>query len=930
MKILSRFYLVVLFAIVGLHGFCQSASPLQGLIGAVDSAHTRLPIEKLFLQTDKPYYTIGDTLHFKAYLLNADYLSPSLRSGLLYVELDDVDNKMVKRMMFPLTLGLSWGDMAFEDGGIPEGSYTLRAYTNWMLNFGEDYIFTQSLYLSPVNAGGTLINANFKLDKQTGQDRIMANLLFNGFDKQPVRLMDLQLKVKDGKRTLYKDKATTDLDGFINVNFKLPARTNMKHLAIEAQDAKTPEAASKFIVPVTINRAENTDLQFMPEGGALVAGIPTRVAFKAISENGTGVDLGGQILDSKMQRVATFQSLHAGMGSFELMPQAAEVYTAKVNLPGNISKTYPLPAVNAAGTSLRVDDKGGDSLKVVISGAAAGGMYLLAQARGVVCYAAMVHFTENNTIEQSIAKAVLPTGITRFTLLNAASQPLNERIVYIDHHDNLSIAIAPDKPAYKTRDSISLAIQVTDKQGKPVQGSFSLAVTDDSQVKPDSTASNIENSLLFTSDLKGMIEQPGYYLQENNPQVAAARDNLLLTRGWVGYSWKQIFDPKPKPAPHPAEKEFAVKGRVVNIFNKPVAKSRVVLLSTRPLLVKDTVTNKDGEFVFKDLFMVDTAVFKIQARTKLGNSFNVDIAIDEMVSPVYAAATRRQMPWYVNSDTTLLNNTRTKIAQQKAGSAYRGEGHMLNEVVIKAQKIIKGSKNLNGPGEADQSLDEKELEKAGKMTLGELLEKRIKGFKVTGLWSPCLRCRSVFTSYLIGDALVHLVFDGVDANKLFDGYDLGPVADPERTRFLKGSYLDYYTAEDITGIEVMYSPQHAAAYKQSGSLSELNIAFIEITTRGGKGPFMKYTPGTYLYKPLAFTLPKKFYRPRYTVNNNSMALGTDLRSTIHWEPNIITDSLGRARVSFYSADKPASYSIMVQGTDLFGQIGAGSKKVLVK
>ena len=64
-----------------------------------------------------------------------------------------------------------------------------------------------------------------------------------------------------------------------------------------------------------------------------------------------------------------------------------------------------------------------------------------------------------------------------------------------------------DKPNYHLRDSIALNIQVKDEEGRPVQGDFSLAVTDDSQVKPDSIGGNILNNLLFTSDLKGNVEE---------------------------------------------------------------------------------------------------------------------------------------------------------------------------------------------------------------------------------------------------------------------------------------------------------------------------------------------------------------------------------------------------------------------------------------
>jgi hypothetical protein len=91
---------------------------------------------------------------------------------------------------------------------------------------------------------------------------------------------------------------------------------------------------------------------------------------------------------------------------------------------------------------------------------------------------------------------------------------------------------------------------------------------------------------------------------------------------------------------------------------------------------------------------------------------------------------------------------------------------------------------------------------------------------------------------------------------------------------------------------------------------------------------MKKTPGTYVYKPMPFAPIKEFYRPRYSVKNKST--GTDTRSTIHWEPNIITDARGCATISFYSADKPGTYTVQLQGTDLNGAVGYLRTNIMVK
>jgi len=930
--------------------FAQVNNGLMTTLSAVAGQRDRMPIEKLYLQLDKPYYALGDTLRFKAYLLNADFLKPSLKSGLLYVELDDNTNKCVKRMMVPVVSGLSWGDMALVDKDFPEGSYTLRAYTNWMLNFGEDYVFKKSINISALS-GSTLVKATFKADK----NKIFASLRFTGLDKNPFRLKDMQLKVMNGRHTLIKDKAATGMDGSMDVNFDLPDNVGIKDLSIQAQEIrKGPEQASTLIIPVTLNRPENTDVQFLPEGGNLAAGIPTRIGFKAISEDGKAATISGKVINSKGQEIVNFQSTHKGMGRFEMTPQAGETYSAKVNLPGDAIKSYPLPVVNPTGTALRIESKG-DMLEVTINATpellnGSGTYYLIAQTRGLICYTAPISF-KGTLIKKVIGKDQFPTGIAHFTLLNNTSQALNERIVYIAHNDNLQVNIASSKLNYTIRDSIALAITVKDNAGKPVRGSFSLAVTDDSQVKTDSVGSTIISNLLMTSDLKGTVEEPGWYFEnENNKNntsnKAIALDNLLLTQGWVGYDWKAIFNPVIQPPKYAAEPEFLVQGKVTNVLNKGVEKSNVVLFSRKPEMVKETMTDKDGQFIFKGLFPIDTAEFKIQARNKAGKSFDVGIEMLGEFNPPKWATANLMSPWYVNSDTVSLNNASTKAAQQKAQATLRGEGNMLKEVVIKEKKIVKESHNLNGPGEADQVFDEQDMLKAGKMTLGDLLKEKVKGFNI----GPFLHVKihkdrkedesgvlQKRVSYRVNEKEMRLVIDGTDVDEI-DNYGIEPFP-KGRFEFIK-HYLDYFSAEDIKGIEVMFNSAYNTAYGNNflgnGIIfqdfeypAKKDWAFVEITTRSGKGPWMMVTPGIYLYKPLPYTLPKDFYRPRYTVKNVASAMGTDLRSTIHWAPRVATDKDGKAIVSFFSADKPADYTVVLEGTDLNGGFGYSRQKIKV-
>jgi hypothetical protein len=865
---------------------------LQRYLTHINEIREKLPVEKIYLQLDKPSYIMGDTVHFKSYLLNADYLIPSTQSGLLYVELANTSNKVIKRIVIPIVSGISWGDIALNETDIPDGSYTLRAYTNWMKNFGEDYAYKTNIYVSAVK-GTVLIKANFKLDTLSEANKVQATLQFLNRNKTPLILKNILLKVRNGYQSLGRYNVLTGMDGSTRFDFSLADKAQLKNLNILVEQRDKDADTAIIGVPVIINRPEKMDMQFMPEGGNLVAGIPIKVGFKALNEDGKGANVNGEVLNSRHQQVAVFKSSHNGMGAFEFTPEAGEKYYSKVALTDGTTKNYPLPAVKLSGTVLKIEPIGKDSLQLKINATAntpVANYYLIAKSRGVVCYAEALRINSRG-INKTLSKSLFPAGIVHFALLDVINRPINERLVYIHRDDNLKISIAPSRVNYGIRDSIALALQVNDKDGKPVQGTFSLAVTDDSQVEKSSTTSNMINHLLFTSDLKGEIEEPGYYFEKNTKERATELDNLLLTQGWVGYSWDDIFNSENITPKYPAEKEFTIKGKVVNAFKRPVKKSVVSLLRKHPTMAVDTITDNDGLFAFKgdDYLPTDSAFFFIDVKNKRGNHNNLNVEINEF-TPLAFVAQRRQLPWYVNSDSILLNNGSIKLRQLQTEANLKGEGLALKEVVIKQTKLIKGSQNPR-PESNDEILDEKDMNEAKTMTLWDLLDKK---------FHLDIRIKRTTKIYILNYHFgIRLFIDGMPAK-------------PE-------IYLNYLTAKDVRGIEIDY------VY----SIAGLDTANVHVTTFSGQGINYTYIPGTYVYKPVPFSAPTEFYRPRYTAKNSSGALGTDMRSVIHWEPNIVTDKDGKAMVSFFSADKLTDYTVVTEGTDLQGNIGSQQSKIKV-
>ena len=831
----------LLFCLVA--GVCsvnaQSFSPSGaiGIIARVDSFNKQLPAEKLFIHFDKPYYAIGDTIWFKSYLFQATTNAWSPLSGLLYVDLINDSSRQVRQMSFPVNYGVSWGQIPLTGDNLPEGNYTIRAYSRWLENFGEDYYFSRHFILAPA--------------------------------------------------------------------------TIQRFTALQA----LPGGKGRAAASATSVYSAKTDLQFMPESGWLVAGISSRVGFKAIGENGLGVDVQGSVVDKEDNVIVKFHSIHKGMGVFNLLPAAGVSYSAIIRLPGGETVRYPLPSVKKSGIVLRLDNKQeSDSIRfsILLSEDLINNLtyHLLGLSRGVACYGA--NFTLNKKeISGIVAKNAFPSGVAHFTLFNESGEPVNERITFIDHGDNLHIELKSIASVYHTRDSIPVQIQVSDALGQPAGGTFSMAVTDDAQVRADTIhMENIVTRILLTSDLKGFVEEPGWYFGGSDLRYAAL-DALLLTQGWMGYEWQHIIRQTAAPlfAPEPA---MMVSGKVTDLLNLPAKGANVVLMATgKTQFVMDTLTDREGRFVFTSFPPLDSAGFIVQARNAKGKSFGMGVIIDEFKAPALPRhASRTPALRDEQDDSTLLQYVKNNEAMMKVRSPFGG-ANMLTPVTVSRQKGIKGSQNLNGPGEADQVVDEAMIEKAGKLSLKQLLLTTVKGFRT--FYTP-----DGTEQYKLLQYDTRIVIDGVNLSRF------GSVRET----------LEFLNAEDIVGIEVMYNPRHSTSYmstflspKQQMSIKK-EYSFIEITSRSGSGMFMKRTPGLTTYKPLPVTWPRAFYSPRYLVKSDRQK-DPDFRSTIHWAPNMLTNHQGQAETSFYSADTPSTYTIIIQGSDMNGNIGVTFKRITI-
>jgi hypothetical protein len=891
----------------------------------LDSLNIKLPMERVYLHIDKTSYSIGDTLWFKGYVMSGPSLSATKVSGVLLVELNNDSAEVVRRISVPIKNGIAMAQIPLPSKIFREGGYTLRAYTNWMQNFGEGHFFSQRFYLGLPQANRWLVKSSAVLDSTEKSDELKVDMNLFRLDRSPVALRDVEIYLYDADKYLYKEKLQTGSNGRLQFSKVLSKRVNGKNLRVEVRSLHPADKSQVLQVPLTIARTQKIDLQFMPEGGKLVAGLKSVVGFKALAESGKGTSVEGSIVDRAGKVVSSFSSVHNGMGSFEFMPLAGESYTAKITNPSGSTKDYPMPKVSKEGVVMAVQNlQESDfiTLKITATPKALttdSNYYLIGTTRGKVYLSEQLSPKEQTL---NIPKTTFPTGVSRFTLLKG-TQPINERVVFINHHQELEVSLIPAKISYTKRAPVEIDILVKDRAGFPVKGNFSLAVTDDSQVLPDTSGNyGIAVSFLMNSGLKGNIESPAYYL-EKAASVAAHLDNLMLTQGWTDYDWKNVFK-FPKKIPFAAEDGYRITGLVKNLTGKPVVNAPVIISSQKPSFINTSTTDLTGRYVFSDLPPIDTGSFFIQARTVKGKTMRTgEITVDRFQAPkIPQGMADVVMPWYVNSDSTQIKNYSNRLQLRTGDNDFVRDGVQLAEVSIKATKIIKGSENPYGEGKSDLAFDATDIKESGTANLYQLLKQKVPGFRVIYDYenmkgNPTIR---------VGK---YVVVVGLDIN--IDGRPLELSAEPSwSVEGLKDALADYQLA-NIKGVEVIYSRKYTVQTVNGGvGYREYDFAKIEITTLNGKGWYRPVNNDVVYYRPLPIMRPQQFYSPKYTTPVGTKDLQSDNRSTIFWEPNVLTDSEGRAKVSFYTSDVLGGYTISLEGSDMKGAFGSGRKGVIVK
>ena len=281
-----------------------------------------------------------------------------------------------------------------------------------------------------------------------------------------------------------------------------------------------------------IRRTSQHRFDLFPEGGDLIDGVTSVVAFKATYGNGIPEEVSG-VVQEDGQEIGGIFCVHDGMGRFTVTPRLGKTYRVVLD-DGRI---IPFPKIKQDGLSLRVVRNNSSGIDIAVSApdSVFHAYSILAKLHGIPCSGAQGTVTGRQVVR--LPKELFPfQGIVELTLADGEGRPVAERLVYVNPEQRLNITATPDKERYNLRDTGKVRIQVTDAAGNPVRAELAVSIFDKAYLyRPGHE--NILSHAYLSEQIRGDIFNPTYYFDENNADRLLALDLLLMTQGWRRYVW---------------------------------------------------------------------------------------------------------------------------------------------------------------------------------------------------------------------------------------------------------------------------------------------------------------------------------------------------------------------------------------------------------
>ncbi len=536
------------------------------------------PLYVTHLTTDKPMYQPGEVVHFRSLTLERFSLKPAEEilqlayavtspSGEEVFQLNGVTELLDERGKSRTVLlgpdnkpvrGLGVGDFPIAPDA-PGGEYTLtvRETNNrfppqqrkFIINQYEKPRLNKELDFSRKSYGpGEEVIAACRVARAEGGTAVA---------DRPVTAtvqVDGRWYGADGKEGARPLVLRTDAKGTVNVRVKLPAaiERGQATLSVTFDDGGSVETLVRPI-PIVLKKLQ---VEFFPEGGDLVAGVPNRIYFQVRTTLGKPADLKGRIVDGEGRVVAEgvhtlndveHPGVNQGMGRFEFTPVAGRKYELKIDVPASIESRHELPQVRDDGVVLNIPTgvvAAGEPIRAVVRSAQADRNLLVgAYCRGRLMDHQSVVAKKGSAAEVALKPAQDMGGVYRVTVFEEQAGegnrrqlvPVAERLLYRLAAERLDLRVQTDRKQYIPGDKVGLTVTAANEKAQPAPAIVMVAVVDRTVLKlaDEKTARSMPAHFYLTTEVRRPedLEYADFLLQPH-PKARAALDLLLGTQGW--------------------------------------------------------------------------------------------------------------------------------------------------------------------------------------------------------------------------------------------------------------------------------------------------------------------------------------------------------------------------------------------------------------
>ncbi len=525
----------------------QTVEKLANYARNILTFNRKYPQEKVYLHMDNRSYYIGDTIWFKAYVMNATTLHPTHTSGVLYVELLNEHGVEMEHKKLRIVDGMCHGEFALKDT-YRTGYYEIRAYTRNMLNFGNEEV---------EHLPGTVL---------VMQPAVVENYNEFASNKRNPQSIKNEPASWDFKQSLIPPKNNSIFSRVFPV-YKRPRvegdyKKEMEYYPHHTLLAFPQEKKPDF-------RADNLKINFFPEGGTLVEDITSVIAFEVVDQWGRKCDVSGYVIDEENDTICQLCTVNRGRGIFYLTPRKNKKYYAHVQYKGD-EYSFLLPQTVPQGYNLHLKPPIGQGDATIYvtasSNIAPQSLGLTLQCRGELLAFDTLTLGNGRFKRIRLPYETMKAGVNQITLFDEYGKILADRLFFVSpRHESVKLILCDSPDSVASYEKIQLNFTIEDSISFSKKSFFSLAVTDANDKSNTYDTGDIRSELLLSSELKGFIEDVDSYFRHSSVrEVAADIDLLMLVQGWRRYDWELMSGKQPYKQLHLPEKGLMIDGYIVS------------------------------------------------------------------------------------------------------------------------------------------------------------------------------------------------------------------------------------------------------------------------------------------------------------------------------------------------------------------------------